>query len=193
MQEWRDLKYKYSFFICMLQTNYLELHPFINLFLFFSSCLISSLLWVLFLDVPSVVATHVHYTCVMHQEAKRKRENRISSASPPILPFNRRYHPHTFSFGLSAQKKRRKRGKEEEKEEKSRCERGTKLRSQSMRRRIDRNHSLNKNVFLSRLITMTLRGYKLDILKLNILSFLAIWFIIMLRNPYLSLNIMIKL
>lgn len=43
----------------------------------------------------------------------------------------------------------------------------TKL-SQSSRRRIDLNHSLNKNVFLSLvLITMTLLEHKLDTLKLN--------------------------
>lgn len=101
---------------------------------------------------PSAVATHVHYTCVMHQEAKRKRENRISSASPPILPLNHRYRPHTFSFGLSAQKKREegvkgRRGRR--KEQMWRRFEGTKLRSQSSRRRIDLNHSLNKTAFLS--------------------------------------------
>lgn len=57
---------------------------------------------------PSAVATRVHYTCVMHREAKRKGEDRISSTSPPALFFRHRYRPHTFSFGLSAQKKRRK-------------------------------------------------------------------------------------
>lgn len=130
MQEWWSLKYKYSFSVCMLKTNYLESHPFTSLFLsFFLSYFISSLSPFSCCCDPSAVGTHVHYMCVMHQEAKRKRENRISSASPPVLPLNHRYRHHTFSFGLSAQKKWRKRRKEEEEKEKSRCERGTREQS----------------------------------------------------------------
>lgn len=115
MQEQRRLKYTISLHTCSKRITQGLILLLISLFLsFFLSYFISSPTPFSCYCNPSAVATHVHYTCVMHQEAKRKRENRISSTSPPVLPLNHRYRPHTFSFGLSAQKKREE-GEEGEK------------------------------------------------------------------------------
>lgn len=174
----------HDFSAYVLKTNYLGPHPFTDLALsFFLSYFISSPTPFSCYCNPSAVATHVHYMCVMHREAKRKRENRISSASPPVPPLNHRYRSHTFSFGLSAQKKREegekgRRGRR--KEQMWRRFEGTKLRSQSSRRRIDLNHSLNKNAFLSYCNHDDLTRIQTRYSKIKYLSSSVIWFIIVL-------------
>lgn len=76
-----------------LKRNYLESRPssLVSLGFLSLSCSFSFFLFRLIAAPssrslePSAVATRVHYTCVMHREAKRKGEDRISSTPPAAL------------------------------------------------------------------------------------------------------------